>query len=192
MTKDKFTITIQGGDNMGRIANAVAGTLGTAVVSANCFFAGSKDDAVISQENANANNIANSNEAVLNIGSAPSDGIDVKDWLSDTSDAIEQAFEDAEKHDGRQEENETVRDSENNEQTAGSAPPNNDNAVMDSSETAGADLSPNNASEAAAVDYGNDMSDFGCDSSLDDSEGYSDSAELSDGLSEGEEDGMSM
>ena len=176
---------------MGRIANALAGTIGTAVVSANCFFAGIKDDAEISQENANASNITNSNEAVLNIGSAPGEGIDIKDWISDTSDAIDLAFEDTEKHETRQEENEMVRDSFNNEQTVGSAPPNNDYDIMDSNETVESNLSVDNAFEAYAVDYSNNLSDFGCGVSYDDSNNTF-STGLSDELPDSEEDAMTM
>ena len=175
---------------MGRIANALAGTIGTAVVTTNCFFAGSNnDDIIASQEIASEYNLSNGSEAVVYIGSAPSEGIDLRDYLSDTGDVIGQAFEDAEKHDDRQEANDIMHDMENNEQTSGSAPPNNDNIALNSGETVGADLSAENTSGSAAVDYNNDMSDFG---SLDDSEGYIDSSELSDDEENSEEDGMSM
>ena len=175
---------------MGRIANALAGTIGTAVVTTNCFFAGSNDDIIASHEIANENNLSNGNESVVYIGSAPSEGIDLRDYLSDTSDVIGQAFEDAEKHDNRQEANNMILDMENNEQTSGSAPPNNyDNLALDSGKTAGADLSANNTSGSVTVDYNNDMNDFG---SLNDSDGYIDSSELSDDEENSEDDGMSM
>ena len=183
---------------MGRIVNAVAGTIGTAVVTANSFFAGARDDLIASNDSAYINSNAVGTEAVLNIGSAPTAEIEARDYLADLNEAVETAVEDSVKHDDREETVETSHDTAVDEMTTGSAPPNDNNTdvnnetslldvedIYESAETT--DLSMD-----SQVDYSNDLSDFGSENISYDSYEDSSFSNYSDDLSFGEDDGISI
>lgn len=181
---------------MGKFANTVAGVVGTAIVTTNCFFAGTDSNPSIMTSSVQQDNTSNSVVSVME--SAPSQTIDLSDYLSDVSDVVETAVEDQANHEEVQDDIETGHDVEVAEMTTGSAPPNAQDGNQDEDnedETSGDDDDPDDdedededtdSDEDDNTDFDEDDGSDSENSGEEDSNGGDDTGEDSEG---GDDDG---
>lgn len=158
---------------MGRIGNAIAGAVGTAIVTTNCFFAGTQDTpSILSSTASEVNSSAPSNSVVETIEAAPSESIDLSDYLSNVSEGIETAVEDHSKAEEAQSENEP----DGNVESSASPPPNNEDDDDDEDDDGDDDVEGDPDGDGSDSDSGGDSdgSDDGGDSDGGDSDGDSD------------------
>ncbi len=166
---------------MGRFGNVIAGAVGTAVLATNCFFAGVDEEPSILSNDTQQE--GNNNSVVSVIQNAPSQTVDLSDYLSDTSEVIETAVKDHVTQEETQDEIDANHSAEVDAMTTGAAPPNENEQDNENNENdRGFEIDENLAEE----EDGDSREDGGLEEG---DENLEEGGELEDGGTSNEESG---
>ncbi|MBQ9111580.1 MAG: hypothetical protein IJY06_09485 [Oscillospiraceae bacterium] len=173
---------------MGKIANALAGVTGTAILTVNSFFGGTSGEAAQTDNAADIADTNNMNHSVASV-QMQDEGVGPSEWVSGVSEGIETAVEDHATQSETQETQESSQGAGTAAMTTGAAPPDhgNDEDMSDF----GIDANDAGAEETDVSDINDSMGDFGTDAGAEDSAADDGNCDSGDCASS-DDDGMSM